>query len=262
MAAVYLSEFDCYIRYVELHGRQPVRLFLHGLAGASSHVGPELFTQPPLAGHHTLLVDQIGFGFSDAPHTFSYTVDDHARAVAGLIDQLDLTDVQLIGHSLGGAVAIWVAALRPERVAHVVSLEGNLDVGREGIASTTIALQSWDEFEGNGWSALSEWVREYSPDWYGVVRRTDPYAVYHSARGLHVGTQPLTRQQLYSLSMPKTVVVGELSTEIMQSLDELMSHGVDTRVVPNAGHNMVRDEPLATAQAIADALSDVRQVRL
>ncbi len=82
-------------------------VLLHGL-GASSymwrHLAPELAKR-----HRVVTVDLKGFGRSDKPADADYRIDDHAAAITALLDRLNLRDVTLVGHSLGGAVALLIA---------------------------------------------------------------------------------------------------------------------------------------------------------
>lgn len=252
MGATYLKEHDCYIRFTELQGEDDVRVYLHGLGGAAPNYFAGMATHPALQGHRSLLIDLLGHGYSDAPHTFSYQVDDHARTVVHILDDLGISTCKVIGQSLGGSVAIWAAALRPDIVSHLVVMEGNLDAGGDG-ANATIARQDEQAFFDQGWPDLKDWVRQYSPDWYGVVQHLDPYAVYWSARGSYEGTVPTAREQLYQLDMPRAFIVGEQSLPNPR-WDELPAHGVQITTVPDAGHNMGRDNPDGTAEAIARAL--------
>jgi pimeloyl-ACP methyl ester carboxylesterase len=63
-------------------------------------------------------VDLRGHGASDWPGT--YSVHLFARDVIGIVDQLDIGAVDLVGHSLGGLVACGVAAERPGHVRRLV----------------------------------------------------------------------------------------------------------------------------------------------
>jgi 3-oxoadipate enol-lactonase len=66
-----------------------------------------------------LLYDQRGHGSSAAP-AGPYTIEALARDLVELLDQLGLEQVSICGLSLGGAVAIWIAAEMPERVDRLV----------------------------------------------------------------------------------------------------------------------------------------------
>src|SRR5256885_12239098 len=118
--SLWLAQPGAYLRYHDLPGEGPALVYLPGLGIASSAHFPALAAQPALAGWRPLLVDPLGFGFSDRPQDFGYTLDDHARTVAALLDHLGLAGCAVFGHSWGGSVAVALAALRPELVARLV----------------------------------------------------------------------------------------------------------------------------------------------
>lgn len=94
----------------------PVLVLLHGLGeGAASW---EQIT-PRLAERFRVVApDMRGHGASGWPGDYSYELmrDD----VVGVLDELGLGEVVLVGHSMGGAVAHLVAQTRPDRVAALV----------------------------------------------------------------------------------------------------------------------------------------------
>lgn len=65
-----------------------------------------------------IVPDLRGFGESTTVDT-PYTMDDFARDIAGLLDQLNITKTAVAGHSMGGYVALAFARLYPERVAGI-----------------------------------------------------------------------------------------------------------------------------------------------
>ena len=65
------------------------------------------------ARHHVVAVDQRGFGASDKPQQ-KYTIEGFADDLAWLCRELGLTKPALVGHSMGGAVALATAARHPE----------------------------------------------------------------------------------------------------------------------------------------------------
>lgn len=93
-----------YRLHVEEHGRGTPLLLLHGFGGSGftwRHWVPALART-----HHVLVADLKGFGRSPAPRDGLYSPHDHAAAVHALLDELGLDGVTLIGHSLGGGVAL------------------------------------------------------------------------------------------------------------------------------------------------------------
>ncbi len=99
------------------------------MARAAGPAFAHIATRPPLNGQRSLLVDFLGFGYSDKPADFSYTIEDHAASVIKLLDELGVQRCELIGHSMGGSVAILVASQRPDLVSRLVIAEANLDPG-------------------------------------------------------------------------------------------------------------------------------------
>jgi len=83
-------------------------ILLHGF-GASSYTWR--FIEPALVkdGFRVLTVDLKGFGLSDKPIDEKYSIFDQADLVSAFIRQLQLKDVTIIGHSLGGGVALVLA---------------------------------------------------------------------------------------------------------------------------------------------------------
>ncbi|MFD1467701.1 alpha/beta fold hydrolase [Hymenobacter caeli] len=95
-------------------------LALHYWAGA----GHEFDAVRPLlpAGTQLFAPDLPGFGGQRAPAGFDYSVGAYADWVAGFIADNQLTDYVLVGHSLGGKVALALAATRPAGLRRLVLL--------------------------------------------------------------------------------------------------------------------------------------------
>jgi 4,5:9,10-diseco-3-hydroxy-5,9,17-trioxoandrosta-1(10),2-diene-4-oate hydrolase len=103
-----------------LEAALPVVLLHGGGPGASgwSNFGRNL---PVFAGQfRTLLVDQPGFGRSDKPPVQGNYFTFAAEALAGLLDDLGIERVQLVGNSLGGGTAVRFALRFPERAGRLV----------------------------------------------------------------------------------------------------------------------------------------------
>jgi pimeloyl-ACP methyl ester carboxylesterase len=98
---------------------EPV-LCLHGLGGTKASFMP---TVRGLADRYRVIAaDLPGFGESDKPITAAYDAPYFARAVAALLDALEIERAHLIGNSMGGRVAIEVGLIEPERTEKLVLL--------------------------------------------------------------------------------------------------------------------------------------------
>jgi pimeloyl-ACP methyl ester carboxylesterase len=95
-------------------GEGPPVVMLHGLGGTKVSFLP---TQAALAqSHRTIAVDLPGFGDSDKPIPGAYDARFFARWVVGLLDALEIERAQVIGHSMGGRVAIELGMAHADRV--------------------------------------------------------------------------------------------------------------------------------------------------
>jgi pimeloyl-ACP methyl ester carboxylesterase len=93
-------------------------VLLHGLGATKAEFLP---TVPALApGFRTIAVDLPGFGDSDKPFPAAYNARFFARWVEALLDALGLDRVHLLGHSMGGRVAIEVGMRHPDRIKRLV----------------------------------------------------------------------------------------------------------------------------------------------
>jgi pimeloyl-ACP methyl ester carboxylesterase len=100
--------------YYEEQGKGPPLLLIHGF-GASTFTWR--FVAPELAKtHRVIAVDLKGFGQSDKPFDERYSVVDQAELLAQLIEEKDLRNLTLVGHSFGGGVALLLALQANQRL--------------------------------------------------------------------------------------------------------------------------------------------------
>jgi len=258
MQAHYLQQWQAYLRYHDLPGDEPARLFIHGLGSAASADFPTIAAHPTLAGRRTVLVDLLGFGFSDRPQSFPYGIEDHAWALADLLDHLGLRGAELVGHSMGGTIGIALAALRPDLASKLVAAEPNLDPA-VGTLSKRIAEQREEDFLATGHRALLSDVDQWAKSdpgyasYAGTLRGCDPLALHRSAVSLFRNTRPPARDRLLGLSIPKACLFGERSLPDPDTA-ALAGAGILVLIVPNAGHAMMVDNPDGFAGAVAQGL--------
>ena len=79
-------------------------------------MAPELATN-----HRVIAVDLKGFGQSDKPMDERYSVFDQAELLAQLIEDRNLRDLTLVGHSFGGGVALLLALEADQRLKGRIS---------------------------------------------------------------------------------------------------------------------------------------------
>ncbi len=152
MKAVYLPNDRAFLRYIEIPGEDPPLLWLHSWQCSSTGELMPAAVREPLRGRRSLLVDFLGHGYSDKPLDFGYRLEDHARTIVALIDTLSLRGCGLVGHSMGGGVAVRVAAARASIVSLLVMAEGHIDDDDEA----PLGGQTEDQFVERGFRELLE----------------------------------------------------------------------------------------------------------
>ena len=104
------------VRYSDV-GSGPVLVALHGSPGSGRDFR---WVAPVLEPHcRVIRLDQSGHGDTPAHGTSHWTIQGRADLAAAFLGALDLRDVTLLGHSMGGAVALEVALRERERVTRV-----------------------------------------------------------------------------------------------------------------------------------------------
>lgn len=100
-------------------------VMVHGLGATKAEFLPTVAALAP-AGFRTIAVDLPGFGDSDKPFPAPYDSRFFARWTVALLDALGLDRVHLLGHSMGGRVALEVGMRHPERLRSLVLITPSL----------------------------------------------------------------------------------------------------------------------------------------
>ena len=125
-----------YPRTVVLHGHElsyldsgegPAVLFIHGILGSRRQWVPLVDKMDD--DHRVVVPDLFGHGDSAKP-LGDYSLSAHAATMRDLLDELGIERVTLVGHSLGGGIAMQFYYLFPERVDRLVLVSSG-GLGRE-----------------------------------------------------------------------------------------------------------------------------------
>jgi len=252
-----LQPLEADLCYHDIPGLLPTIVYVHGLGSAGSSWFPPCIAHQGLRDHRSIIIDLLGYGFSDRPQDFTYDMDAHAETVASLLDHLQLKDCILVGHSMGGSIGILLAHLRPDLVGTLVVAEGNLDPG-PGLVSRIITSFSEETFVREGCERFIRDMRSYgAKDYAHSLRAASPQAIHRSAVSLIANRTKTYRQCLLELSMPKAYVFG---SETLPDPDEtsLREAGIHVAIVPESGHDMMADNAHGFCETIRTVLEDLR----
>lgn len=255
MEAFLFTPANAFLRYHQLPGAEPTYVYLAGLGGAATASYPEAIAASALSSYRAIMPDWLGCGFSDRPDTFGYTIDDHADTIACLLDELHAVNCTVIGHSMGGSVAITLAVKRPDLVARLILAEANLDAGG-GAFSQSIAAVSEEAFVHQQYHALIHDIQTAGKGGnrgaailVGMLQVAAPHALHRGAVSLVQGVQPSWRDILYHLAIPRAYLLGEYSLPDQDST-VLPAHSIQVAIVPHAGHGMMLENPIGFAGTV------------
>ena len=232
-------------------------VYLHGLGEAGGVFQP-LLREPVLdnAGFTHTVLDLPGYGRSAWP--------EPPLRLEALAGQLNLwlagfpTPPVLVGHSMGGVLAVLVAEASPPAVKAVVNIEGNISLD-DCFLSGRIA--AWDElgYATDGHEAIARQLDavavDGSPESFhaAAFRFADPQSTYRHAKDLvELSATESMAERMASLTVPCVFVAGVPRGMAPRSLELLEGHGVRTVRVEPAGHWAYWDQPDVCAEVVAD----------
>ncbi len=119
----FVSVGDFEIHYLRYGEGEPV-VFLHGSGpGASGYSNfKQNIENIVQGGRQAIIIDMIGFGYSSKPTDIDYTLEIFSETVVSALDKISIKKFDLIGNSLGGAVAIQTALSHPDRVKSLIMM--------------------------------------------------------------------------------------------------------------------------------------------
>jgi len=258
-------------------GARPLVL-VHGFTGFRHDFATQL---EGLARHGRVLAPDLR-GHGDSAKTddaASYTLAQLTDDLLGLLDALRIERCDLLGHSMGGMLALRAALRAPERIASLLLMNtapgplGFVDlsqlalaarVGREaGMAALAQILRARAKDDAARGAAdrrvEEEWGAERFRAWRSArVAAMDPVA--YEALGRALVEQEDLSHRLAEIRCPTEVLVGELDHEF-RAPSEVLARGIpDARltVLPEAGHQPQHEAPVAWRAAVVAHLARVR----
>ena len=150
----------------------PTLLLIHGY---TSSVTAWRTSAPMLAekGFHVVAVDLLGFGYSEKPSWFEYSITSQARIVSRFMNRLGIGRATVVGNSYGGAVAATLALDYPERVEKLVLADAVINDDPKNLPILKLA-----SLPGIG-EAITPWIVGSKAFWKFRMRNTLAPANHH-----------------------------------------------------------------------------------
>ncbi len=233
---------------------------------------------PALAGLNRAVyaIDMLGYGQSDHPWPADTSLWGHADCMNFLLQELNLTNIVLVGNGIGGGVAqILATRLCPQRVAALVLIDSTC-------YEYTFA-PNWPLTDMQKRQDPSAPMQTRLEDLMHDLRETIPNGAYHSdqfedkdvlnayvepwdsdlgkevlfqhIRLLHANYSNAVSSDLKTMNKPTLIIWGEKDAQLPLKLAQRLHREIASSrlvIVPEAGHLILFDAP----QPVADALSD------
>ncbi len=255
------------IAYLQAGERGPAVVMLHGWGAFK-----ELWwnTLRGLGRDHRCYAPDLP-GHGGSPIRNRDTIRDLAEAIGAFCDSLELREITLIGHSMGGAVAIALVLRRPELVRRLILVDAAVDALRMPKFARTYLLPAtgWAVFRlvllgarifsplgaqvphthRGGW--VRPWLRRGS-----YMARSDPDALYRTYRALF---RARTGRRLARVHVPTLVISGQFDALVPREHSRRLAQSIpDARFVeiPGALHNPMDERPRAFEQAVRAFLAE------
>lgn len=243
-------------------------LLVHGWTGSVEDFGPVL---APLAERRRVLAPNLpGHGGAPPAADGDYSLGAHVRLLRGLLDDLELDEVHVVGHSHGGLVAQHLAAAASQRIRSMALIGSGLGALGEEMRATVARVATAAAEHG----VAAAWQQVTGPD--GAAG--DPRAGFVEQRFLAMPVEAITGVArnlltaepltafLRGIDLPVLVCHGEGDRTWLPHEQRLLARsiaGAVHHVVPDALHSPAQENPeglLAVLQPFLDA-ADARPPR-
>ncbi len=240
-------------------------------------------------GYRVVIPDQIGFCKSSKPVGYQYTLVGMAATTEAVLRQIGVTRASVVGHSMGGMLAMRFAIQFPERVERLVLVNplGLVDRLAQGVPYSSVAKLFEGERKTNAASIKAYQLRNYyhgtwKPEYDRWVRMAagmsagvgrDTVALAQAKTSQMILTQPVF-YELERIIAPTTLMVGGLDetafgrAEAPEALRALLPaipklapaavrriKGAKLVRWPDLGHSPQVEAPARFQQALREALA-------
>ena len=254
---------------VTVSGAGGTLVVIPGLAG-SAFAFRRLTPLLAAGGHRVVIIEPLGMGTYGRPEKADYTLEAQAARIAAVLDTMGIRHSVVLGHALGGSIALRLALARPDLVRGVVLVEGGAAeqaatpgfrramlfapwvkmMGGQGLIRKQLRKSLAKSSADPGW-ITDEVVAGYSA---GVARNLDQ-TLRGYLRMVEARDKNRLVPRLALVRQPVLLVLGESPHESGPDSGEveLLSKGLPSfsvRLVSGAGHHVQEERPCELAALI------------
>ena len=252
------------LAYMHRAGAGVPLVCLHGFGSTKEDYG-DLALRPDWDGRPLLLLDAPGFGASTVDRPEQLSIPFLVAVTLAACDALGLPRFHLSGHSMGGLTALMLAHTHPDRVASLISIEGNV-APEDCFLSRQILQHPAGDAQAffDGFRARVRGRSEYGSALYAAglgakVQPTSCAPIFHSMVAISDG-EPLL-DWLAALPCPRLFIHGAQNRHLSY-LPRLPALGVAVAEIAHAGHFPMYTNPPALWDQMAAFLAQAEAAPL
>lgn len=233
-------------------------VLIHGLASSMGLWAG--LDQGQLEGTEIISYDLRGHGASERA-AGAHTLTKHVADLKGLLAALSIQRATFAGHSLGGMIAMELAASNPEMVAGLALLDTTAAFPQ---ATRDLFFELASSASFNGMPAITDkflqlsfspQFTEANPKMIATIRKgmlaSDAASIAAAARMV---AKVDLRQRLSAIQCPTLVLVGEQDQLTPPALAEELAAGIkgaQLHIIPESGHALPAEQPQAVTTLLA-----------
>ena len=245
-------------------------VFLHGFMG--SHLDWQEVIKYLPEGYRALTIDLPGHGKTEVrppSHARCFTLPQIAGALAQWMAMISSTRVAVVGYSMGGRLALYMALHYPDLFRAII-----LESASPGLPSASerhkrriqdehrarqLELEPFPQFLKKWYDQPLFQTLKQHPSFDALFRQrlnNCPKLLARVLREMGTGVQPSLWEHLPSLKKPLLLLTGEKDPKFRAISEEMakMAPKCSIKVITGCGHNIHRENPEAFVKAILDFL--------
>jgi pimeloyl-ACP methyl ester carboxylesterase len=260
------------------HGTNGAIVLLHEIP-AGAFAWADVMPQLASSNRAVYAIDMLGYGQSDHPWPADTSNWGHADALSMLFEQLNLTNIVLVGHGLGGAVAqVLATRLSRERVAALVlidtycfeysfapnwplsEMKKRQDVDAPKQTKVEDLIADLKETLPNGSynpQRFQSFLSDYIETWNSELGKE---VLFQHIRLLIPGYTNSVSTDLKRLGKPVLIIWGQNDQQVPLKFAERLHREIpeaELVIVPEAGHLILFDAPGAVAGALSNFIGNL-----
>ena len=266
MPRVYLNGVNL---YYEVSGTGPSVVLCHGYTGSHQSWMSQVYALSPT--YQAIAIDHRGHGGSDEPSSAEdYSVPILANDVRALLDHLGITRCCLVGHSLGGFMAIQLVLDYPDIISSLVLVDTSS--GPSYVPGMKELGEKLNEIaRRDGMAAAFEYNTQQNPlvqrrfEKYPALREVAKRRMLETSVDAYVHLRKAMAERedltprLGEIAVPALVIMGEEDTPFRQPSEVLADSipGSRLQLVPQAFHNPHEETPGAFNELLINFLTEL-----